>query len=105
LALSFKYATACRTWAVIGSAALGQDERNAQLLRNISVALGVNTKVFSEDQSTVQSGPDDYHTAVLLIRLVRAFHALPNDDKRLELLRFAESCAAEVNPGNGIERT
>ncbi|MCJ2072944.1 hypothetical protein MKK75_29825 [Methylobacterium sp. J-030] len=83
---------------------MAQDERNAQLLRNISVALGVNTKVFSEDQSTVQGVPDDYHTAVLLIRLVRAFHALPNDDKRLELLRLVESCAAEANPDHGMER-
>lgn len=70
------------------------DGRNAQLLRSITEALGVDAEVFSGGHTEEQSASSEYHSAVLLTRLLRAFRSLPNDDKRLEALRFVEELAA-----------
>ncbi len=73
---------------------MASDKRDACILKTITKALGVDVAVFQGDRAEEQGAPDNYHSAVLLSRLFRAFNSLPNDHKRLEVLQFVEELAA-----------
>lgn len=73
---------------------MASDKLDACILKSITKELGVDVAVFQGNHAEGQSAPDDYHSAVLLSRLFRAFHSLPRDDKRREVLRSVEELAA-----------
>jgi DNA-directed RNA polymerase specialized sigma24 family protein len=77
-----------------GGATLATDKGDACILKSISKTLGVDVAVFQGDHAEEQGAQDNYHSAVLLSQLFRAFNSLPDDHKRLEVLQFVEELAA-----------
>ena len=66
------------------------DELDEHLLNTISGAIGVDVAVFLDGHSEDQSSSADYHNAIVLMRVIRAFRALPNDSARMDVLRMIE---------------
>ena len=73
---------------------MAYDEHEAQLLRLIAATLGVSEDAFWNEHAVDLDVVGDLHGTLLLGRLIRAFRALPNDDRRLEALRMLEEFTA-----------
>ncbi|WP_342112173.1 hypothetical protein [Methylobacterium sp. SI9] len=70
------------------------EELDDHLLKSVSDALGVDTAIFLNGPSTDQTSLADYHNAIVLMRVIRAFRALPNDGARMDVLRMIEERAS-----------
>ncbi len=69
------------------------DERDERLINSISDALGVNMAVFYDGHVETQGSPADYHGLMVLIRLIKAFRSI-SDEERMTVLKMAEEIAA-----------
>lgn len=76
---------------------MANDRPNANILHSISAALGVEVGTLLEDPVDENDAAKDYHRAVLLARLIRAFNALPDDRTRLDALCHLEKLATHAS--------
>ncbi|MGT2480975.1 hypothetical protein ACU4GR_24105 [Methylobacterium oryzae CBMB20] len=76
---------------------MAKDRRNADILHSISTALGVEGGTLLEEHVNENDVAEEYHRAVLLARLIRAFNALPDDHTRLDALCRLERLATQAS--------
>lgn len=69
------------------------DVRSAELLRIIAETVGVGVETFRTPRSeaALRDQGAAHHETLLLMRMVRAFLALPDATSRLQALQFVEA--------------